>query len=386
MDKQAPIELDFQSVQRPGTVSSIRTFTSYNFDRNILVPASPFRFSAPGIDKSARTAIRSCDLVTLWCVDPTGQKQQIGTGIIDETDTHIVPTAVDYILTGRDTMAQLVDNDAVDKDNRIINTTNANIETILATLIKNTRIPQGYKLQQVPNGQLLFQTSPGETKINALQRYLEFTNCLVWSNPQGQVILGKPNFTQKKQGDIVISSSDPKGNNVLEARVRRNLNQAIRSIITQLQTLDQVDANAFTIGNNDTDMRRVAGAGGGRSVYRRFSYGQGNDAINQIQQVGNQSGNPQAIGAQLSAREIARDNMKILDVEVVARGHINDAGIAYNVDQIYGTHIDDDDVSEDLYVYSCSWEMTMEHGMLTRMRLCRLGTICAYADALQRQA
>lgn len=386
-DNQLPLEIDTQSAQSStqGTITSVRTFTSYNFDRNILVPASAFRFTAPGVDKALRLAIRSCDMATIWAVAPDGSKQPIGTGIIDETDTHITPTSVEYLLTGRDMLGQMVDNTAIDASNKIIVIENATVQTILTSLIANTRIPPRFYLQQTPNGKFLFQTNPGETKINALQRYMEFTNCVVWTNPQGQIVLGKPDFTQNSSGTLKIYSSDPSNNNCLEGRVRRNTNHAIRQIVTQLQALNLVNPTPYTMKNNDPDMVKVAGALGGRSVYQTFTYGEGNDAVNQLKFVGTQGGSPGAIGSQMSARMLARENMSILDIEVVVRGHMNENGFAYNIDQVYNVQIEDENVSEDMYVYGCSYELTIEHGMLTRLHLCRIGTICAYADALRRQ-
>ena len=387
-DNQLPLEIDTQSAQSGtlGQISSVRTFTSYNFDRNILVPASAFRFTAPGVDQALRMSIRSCDTMTIWAVAPDGTKQPIGTGIIDETDTHITPNSVEYLLTGRDMLGQLVDNSAIDASNKIIVIENASVKTILTSLIAGTRIPPGFFLQQTPNGKFLFQTNPGETKINALQRYMEFTNCVVWTNPQGQIILGKPDFTQNSSGTLKISSTDPSSNNCLEGRVRRNVNHAIRQIVTQLQALNLVNPSPYTMKNNDPDMQAVASAQGGRSVYRTFTYGDGNDAVNQLKFVGTQGGSPGAIGSQLSARELARENMAIIDVEIAVRGHMNENGFAYNIDQIYNVQIEDEDLDEDMYVYACGYDLTVEHGMLTHLRLCRLGTICAYADALRRQS
>jgi hypothetical protein len=160
----------------------------------------------------------------------------------------------------------------------------------------------------------------------------------------------------------------------------------LRQIVTQLQSLDQVDAGSFTVRNNDADILSTSNAKVGRSVYRRFSYGQGNDTVNTVTQIGNTTGSPRTIGNELSQRELARENMKILEVECVVRGHINSAGIPYNIDQIYNVQIDDDGLDEDMYVHSCSYELTIEHGMLTRLRLVRLGTICAFADAVRRQS
>ena len=385
----APIEIDFKKASKNGArenAVSLRTFTSYSFAKNMLIPASPFRFTAPSVDKELRTAIRSGDLATLWVPCPDGVKRQIATGIIDETDTHIIPTQVDYVLSGRDMVGQLVDNSVIDAQNKIINTSNITIDTLLQMLIKNTRIPQEIMIQQIPNTKLLIATNPGETKINALQRYMDYTNCLIWANADGRMILGKPNFAQKRSGTFMISESTPSTNNLLEARVQRNLNHSIREIVFQLQSNGQVDPTPGTKRNNDKDMKKVYDAGVGLSVYRTFTYGSGTEAANTVTTIGNQDGNPRGIGDELSLRDLARENMKVLDIEVVVRGHVNEKWKPYDVDQVYAVKIEDDDVNEDMLVYSCNYELTGDHGMLTRMRLCRLGTIVAYSDALDRTA
>jgi prophage tail gpP-like protein len=368
-----PIKLYFKSAQGGDNIE-IDTFTSYHFDRNILIPASAFRFTAPGVDKEKRLSIRSGDYVFIYGADKTGEKQ-IGTGWIDETDTHITPSKIEYVLTGRDTLGALVDNDAVDADNKIINSAHLSLENILKILLKNTRIPQGFKTQQLPNGLFLLQTNPGETKANIMQRYLEFTNCLMWTDSSGQVTIGKPNFAQETSGKLILNKFG-KNNNCLEGRVRRNLNQVIRRIVTQLQSTEQVDPTPRTLNNNIEEMKLFPGVG--RSVFRLFSYGSGNDVVNNLSGVA-VGGNPWAIGKQLSQREIAKDNMKVLDVEIVLQGHINSRGNLYNIDQIYDVLIEDENLYEPMYVYACSYELTLEHGMMTRLRLCKINTIVATA-------
>lgn len=373
----SPIELNFKS-SKNNVIGNINTFTSYNFARNILVPASAFRFTAPGVDKALRQSIRSGDTVSIFATNDENTKVQLATGFIDETDTHVQPSKIEYVLTGRDTLGALVDNDSVDAQNKIQNTTQVSLPTILKLLLQNTRTPQGFIEQQVPNGLFLFQTNPGETKATSMQRYLEFTNCLMWTHPDGRIILGKPNFKRVSSGSLVLNSTG-NTNNVLEGRARRNVNQAIRQIITQLQGLDQVDATPFTIQNSMNDLKERPGVG--RSIFRFFSYGSGNDTVNNLSGVG-VGGSPWAIGNQLSQREIAKDNMKILDVEMVVKGHINSNGGLFNIDQIYDVQMEDDGVNEPMFVYSCSYEMTIEHGMLTRLRLCKLNTICATSEAI----
>lgn len=382
-----PISLDFVSFQvdGPSSSQSLKTFTSYSFQRNLLTPASPFRFTAPGVDKATRLNIRSGDMVSLFVTNKSKVVLPLATGFIDETDTNVLPERIEYVLTGRDTMGALVDNAAVDAANKVIYVEKITLAGVLDTLIKNTRIPAGYQVQQLPNGPLLFQTNPGETKINAIQRYLEMMNCLLWSLPNGQLVIGKPNFSQAPSGSVILNRANPNNNNCLNARVRRNVNTAIRTISTQLQTQANVDAGSFTVQNNDADLITKTKGGVGRSVFRVFSYGQGSDAVNLVTQVGNQSGSPNIIGNSLSLREIARANMQIIDVEAVIRGHVNEADQAYNIDQIYNVQIEDENVSENMYVYDVKYDLTMDHGQLTTLRLCRLGTIVDGADQIPRK-
>jgi len=138
-----------------------------------------------------------------------------------------------------------------------------------------------------------------------------------------------------------------------------------------------VDAGSYTFINQDPDVQKLLLSLVGRSVYDVFSYGQGADAVNQITQVGNQTGNYQTIGAAYTRRQIARENMKVIDVEVLMQGHFNDAGVPYDVDQMYEVQISDDLVSEDMYVYQVEFEMTGQAGITTRLHLCRKGSICA---------
>lgn len=377
---QTPIQLEFKKASSNSSAPiGLRTFSSYSFANSILTPASPFRFTAPGVDKDVRMQIRSGDWVSMYIPGPNGLRYPITTGIVDETDTHITANSLEYVISGRDILGQLVDNAVVDAQNKIINSKSITLENALSLLIQNTRIPGSFTTQSVPTVPLLLQTGAGETKINALQRYLEFTNCLVWVNADGTLTIGKPNFTQEPSGKLVLDPGSPQETNILEARVKRDVNQAIRQIVTQLQTSEQVDPGSFTKQNSDPDILPLIPALVGRSVYSVFSYGQGQDAVNQIYQVGNGQGAPKTLGEALSLREIARENVKIIEVECIVQGHLNENGEVYALDQVYSVVIPDENVHEDMYVYSVSYELTLEHGMMTKMNLCRLGAICADA-------
>ena len=376
-----PLYLEFKSAGTDAPVK-ITTFSSYSFERSVITPASAFRFTAPDVDKARRMSIRSGDLVTIISEDANNVKTPICTGIVDETDYHGSGTVGEYVISGRDMVGQLVDNDSVDAQNKIVNYNDpVAIDFIVESVIKNTRIPGAYINKQVPTGTFLFNTSPTETKLTTLMRYLDMANCLVWNDGFGRLVIGKPNFTSSNpsQGKLIASYSDPKKNNLLEFRVRRNTNSAIRQIVTQLQHQEQVDPTPFTIQNSDKDVRARSRYGVGRSLYRVFSYGQGADASNKLSAVGNGKGDPKSLGEAFTLREIARENMKVLEVECAVADHLNDNGGIYDVDQIYDVQIEDEDISEPMYVYSVAYDMTIQHGLMTRLKLCRLGTICAAA-------
>lgn len=373
-DNSSPIELECTPASSDrGAKQSLRTFTSYSFDRNMMVPASPFRFNAEGTDRTKRLSVRSSDTAELFVRNKEGQAIQLATGFIDETDTNITPQKIGYLLSGRDTLGQMIDNSAIDSNNKIIHVAQISLPNMAEQLRSGTRIPGPIVNQNCPSGAFLFQTNPGETKINALQRYLEYANCLIWSNANGRMVVGKPNMTQDNAGFLQMSYSNPTLNNILECRVRRNTNTAIKQIAVQVQALAITDPAAVTIQNLDKD---VSASGGGRSIYRLFSQGNGMDAVNQIQFVGN-SAVPQEIGACLARREIALANTHVLEIEAVVKGHINSSGQPYNVDQIYSTFIEDEQVKEDLYLYAVRYDLTLERGMTTTLRLCRLGSLVA---------
>jgi prophage tail gpP-like protein len=379
-----PIGIDFISAST-GAQTSLQTFSSYHFQRNITTPASSFRFTAPGISVEQRMRVRSGDRAELYVTSGHPpmiiKKIQVATGFVDETDTHTSGTSVEYVVSGRDTSSQLVDNDAVDANNNIVFIKSINLVGIAQLFLQNTRLASSTIVNfNVPNGNLLLQTNVGESKANALQRYLEYCNCLMWSLPTGQIAIGKPNMTQQPSGNLICamnSSSNPAANNVLDMRCRRNTNQAIRQIAVQLQPLSPTNPTLITQRNQDRDVIALSQARVGRSVYRVYTLGNGMDAVNTLSKVGNSITGGNSIGNQYAKRQIAEENMKVIDVQAVVAGHLNEYGVPYNTDQVYNVIYDDEQLYEPMYVYDVTYELTEEQGMTTTLKLCRLGTIVA---------
>ena len=382
-----PIYMNFISAIGSNKPITLNTLNSYSFDRSVLTPAAAFRFTAGSVEKSDRLQIRSADTVQLYAKDPKNNPVLVATGFVDETDTHGTASVLEYVITGRDTVGQLVDNCVVDVNNKITFFNEANLDSVINFLTSNTRISQNYFTSQLDKSlKFLFATSPGETKINTLQRYLEFNNGLIWADTDGTLIIDKPDFTQDISGSFIVLYSDSSLNNVMEFRVRRNINQAIRQIVVQQNGTEGAASVTAqdTLQNADPAFAPYAGKMIGRSVSKTFNYASGNDVVNQSRGVGKGSYSPETLSKNYAAMEVARENMKILDVEIVVDGHFNSSGTLYNVDQIYNVVIEDEDVSEPMYVYNVNYELTPDHGTITHLHLCKLWTICAYVDALQR--
>jgi prophage tail gpP-like protein len=372
-----PIELKIRPAEG-GEEAEISIFTSYSFDKNIMVPASAFRFTAEGVDHDLKMSIRSGSTVSLYARNDKGVGIKMATGFIDETDSHITPSSVGYVITGRDTISQLVDNSAIDKSNAMIfgGSDKYTIDQIAEKMMENTRMSPRVIARNVPNSRMLLQTNSGETKISVLQRYLEITNCLAWADPDGVMIVGKPNMSQEPIGRLWVAKSESGRalNNLLEARVKRAPAMAIRQISYQLQDLASVGIVSQTIANRDEDVRAIATSLAGRSVYRSYSIGNGTEAYDNLSAIGQGKG-VIGMGTALALREMAMDNIKVLDVECVIKGHINDSGNPYDIDQVYEVIIDDEDLAKSMYVYAVRYDLTKERGPITTLRLCNIGAL-----------
>jgi prophage tail gpP-like protein len=374
-----PIGISFQSALTQER-STLQTFTSYYFERDIQTPAASFHFSAPGVDKASRLAIRSGDRAELYLPGPGPLVSRLATGFVDETETHITGTALDYNISGRDTLSALCDNDSVDEHNKMIAAETITFPALAKQLLRNTRISGSVVVDQgMPTGKLTYQTNVGETKINALQRFLEYANCLVWTKPSGQIVIGKPNMAQAPSGNLYCTLRSPELNNFMDVKVKRNTNQAIRRIAVQMQNLEFSNPTTNTLSNQDEDVLSTAGAGVGRSVLHAYSLGTGMDALNILGFVKGGTGANRLvdIGRAYAAREIAASNVNVVSVIGRTDGHLNENGVAYNIDQVYYVVVEDEDLFEPMYVYKCVYELTENDGMTTTLYLCRLGALVA---------
>lgn len=355
----------------------IDRFLSYNFSSSILIPVDNFSFAFVAPDgEPLPKVIKEGDIVQLSANDIP-----IATGLIDSTE---VETEADYgekgSISGRDLLSQLEDQDAISFDSSPIWAENCSIKTALAHLLANTRIPtQNVELRNVTDTNGLLATEPGESKMSALQRFLESFNMLAWMGPTGKLIIGKPTMTRDNVvGDIFLLKAK-RLSNVMSIKVTRASATIPNFIVPvwagQERTVDRVSKEQG-VPNGLAGPARLLKLGHRLAKTVVVSVpdatdAQGLAALNKFKAA---SGNKLAAYAK---REMARKNVAAMQVQAVVPGHFNESGDPYITDTCYHVQYDRGNVDEVMYLYHCEYSLTAEQGQRTTLYFCQLGTIVA---------
>lgn len=359
-----------------GDAITIDRFLSYQFTSSIMIPVDTFSFSFAAPDGPPLTdLIQDGDIVTLLANDIP-----ICTGIIDVTETE---TDAEFgeksTLSGRDTMGQLEDQDAVSITSKPIYANSISIENGVRRICQDTKITQ-FRFSNIPTPSPppLLASEPGESKLSVLQRFMEPYNILAWTGPNGELIVGKPNMAQPKKGNIILSRED-RASNVLSGRVRRNSTN-IGNIVAAIW------AGQETITSRIGPQQILYNSAPGPTRLRKAGYlvpkavvtsninstdPQGLSGINAVQ-----AGGSQVIQA-YAKREIARQNFNEIQFECVVPGHFNANGEPYQIDTVYNVNYDRGNLFEDMYLYSVQYQLSLEQGQTTVLGFCRFGSIVA---------
>jgi prophage tail gpP-like protein len=278
-------------------------------------------------------------------------------------------------VSGRDLMGQLEDHDAISFDDKPIRANNYSASQVIQMLTRNTRISK-FQLQKANSVPGLFSTEPGESKLAALQRYMEPMNCISWMSPKGALIYGKPNMAQGKKGTLTLSKSR-RESNVLSMKVTRASSTIPNLIVAcwsgQEEVQDRVEPRQRLYNRAQ---RPALLRGYGHIVSKSIvtsnpdaTTAQGQSGINALT-----AGSSDFLQSYVK-REFARRNMEELKVQAVVPGHFNDAGEPFVTDTVYEIQFDRGSVSELMYLYSVEYELTLERGQITKLGFCRFGTI-----------
>ena len=366
--------------QRNAPVKSlvIDKFINYSFNNSMLIPVDNFSysFSAPSDEKSFTEYVLEGDLVSLHAKNIC-----IGTGIVDQIEIECDGDSGEKVtVNGRNLLGQLEDQAAVSIDMKPIYLQNIKAEDAVKKLIEGTRLPREIITQDVTNIISLIQTQPGETKLNAILRFLEPLNCLCWSSPEGRLVVGKPNFGQKALGKLMVSKSK-RSSNVLSIRVTRSA-ASIASRVVAVWTSAELNVQQATAQNKVFENKAEGPSrllNNGHSVTKVYvsSIANGGDAAggDEVSRLKVAKQADVTLLAQEAFRMMARDNFNEILVTCIVAGHYNEQGQPYVTDTIYNIEYDRAGLSENMYLYSVEYSGDVNRGQWTTLNFCRVNTI-----------
>lgn len=356
-------------------------FLSYSFESSVLIPVSTFNFSFahPAVSGSILDSINEGDIAVL-----TSDSGDIATGIIDMIQIETTADGGEVVhLSGRDLLEQLEDQTSISVTDDPIWGGSMTVTQALQILLKNTRIP-GIWLQGAPAGNWLFATMPGETKLASIQRLLEPLNCIIWSDPSGNITVGRPNMGQAPLGTITMDRINREAN-CLSIKSTQSSTQ-IPNIVVPIWSGQET-----TVSRTSKD-QRINNPAEGPQRLRRFghlvpkaivaSLPTGGDPQSQsdINQVTISAGASTLLQA-IALREMARANIHEKIVEVNMPGHFNDNLKPFLVDQVYSINYPRAKVQEKMYLFQVNYTGDLSTGSRTSLMFCRLGRIVAYINS-----
>lgn len=364
-------------------VIEINEFTSYNFQNSIIIPVDTFSFSfaKPNrVSASFLDYVQEGDVAVLKCDTIRGERT-IATGIVDIVDIETSDAGEIVTIQGRDFMSQLEDQNCVNLNADPLPFGNHTIDQVMKYLMGNVRFTK-YRTQNVASTTTgYFAAEPGESKLSALMRYCDSLNLLVWSDPDGTFVIGKPNMQEEARGELRLDRNK-RDANVIGMKATRNSTSIPNVVLPMWNGQEYVTAriskdSAFS--NIAEGAKRLARRG--HVVLRVISSSvpSGGDVTSQ-QQL-NVLTTAQAAGSTfmqaIAQREVARENMKELDVQALVYGHYNDNLDPLTSDTCYQVIYPSGKIDERLYLYSVVYENSSDGGPRTRLNLCKLGTIVA---------
>lgn len=372
-----PVELRIKRLEGGpnGLTTTLRGFLSYKFESSLLTPVDSFTFTfaAPDSMLSFRNYFQEGDIAQLYAND-----RALATGLIDSVSVEVDPEWGERIsINGRDFMCQFEDQDAVNTASETFYSANATVGTVFKALQQQTRIP-GLRLQDAPTKPYLFATEAGETKLAALQRFMDPLNVVAWMDPDGKMVIGRPDMRQPSIQQLVMDKARKYSNvigmrAVLSAATVPNLYVPIW--MGQESVQSRISKENFFKAPSERPARLLRL---GHFIQKTIivSNPQGRSAQD-LSAVNAMNGPANSILLQAYAkREAARQAVREQIVEVIVPGHFNENGEPYRVDQCYEIYFDRADIlGEKMYLYDVQYSLDQNSGQRTSLYFCRLGTI-----------
>ena len=384
-----PVSIRVKPLDQSMPIFFLDRFMSYEFKSSLLIPVDSFMFDFfnPDSTEPFTDRVFEGDHITLYA-----NNQHIATGIVDTIEIETEADGGEKVrITGRDLMCQLEDQDCVNLLQKQVPTKKTTIDNVISELTKNTRMLSKPLLRGCPaTTPYLFSTSPGETKLSALQRFLEPLNVIAWMSPGGQMIVGKPGFLNPQPKGRFFCSKTQRTSNLMSIRVIKSAATIPNILVSILSCQDraqdkfpsQVDNNA---AKGPSRLRKL-----GHYLPKTLITSNPDGGSPQDQSVLNNIDEIRRASVQLgrstdysfsnvlkaySKREIARVNQQEIIVQVTVAGHYNEDGEPFQTDTIYTIDYERASLHEDMLLFQCDFKLDETGGQITNLYFCRKGTI-----------
>lgn len=392
-----PVTLSIYPLEDLRTEIFIDKFISYNFQSSILIPVDSFSCEVYYEKINGVTKPKEGDIMVLRC-----NGLPIATGIIDQLDMETEGMSGSRLsIQGRDLLSQFEDQDAVSLDSKILWGNKYSINQVITALSAQTRIdPTKLIKRTAPTRPYLFATQPGESKLSALQRYCESLDIYFWMNGDGNMIIGKPDMygvnTGGRKGTYFLNKQQ-RATNCIGMRSTRNSTQIPNLILPiwngQETVQTRISPSQFLKNSSPGPARLLAlNHRVPKAVIVSTPEGsapQDLAELNALTVAGQNSAQQKLTRAGASTilqayakREMARANLRDLQVQVTVAGHCNADALPLQVDQVYRVQYDVDDVDEDMYLYEVDYSLSENEGQRTRLFFCRQTALVSDVRAL----
>lgn len=387
-----------------GNYQSISSFLEYKFRSSIVNPVADFSFTfaMPNYTKPFTDFIHEGDEVILF-IKVQGQEFTLCTGLIDTIETQVSSAGEQVTVMGRDLLGQWDDQSIFTPDGNLqVLSASMSPTTLYDNLSQHTRTP-AVRLQGIPSVAYPIGFSPQESKLQVVTRYLEPYNALVWSDPDGTVVFGKPNMAFAPAGTTTASAPGASASsasplNVISGTLMVNKTNGVANCLSMRSTRSSatipnyvtgifsgqtIAANQVTkqqgLANPQPGPARLASLGHylSRVIVTSDPGGSLPQAMNFVSSLIFNGSNPLNRCRAYAAREMARENMRELIVQAVVPGHLNEQGNAYQKDQLYRVNFDRDGIDLVMYLYECEYSLDEKEGPKTLLMLCNLNSIVA---------
>lgn len=374
-----PVELRIKPLSGKPTIH-LKNFTEYSFQSSILVPVDSFSFSyaAPDDKNIFSDYFQEGDIVQLYA-----DEQELACGIVDQIDVEVGPEFGEKVsIHGRDLMGQLEDQDAVNLDSTMIFGKKMTVQAVFQKLCANTRIVK-LRTQNAPADAWLFATEPQQSKLSALTTFLESLNCIAWMDPDGTMVIGKPDMSQSSLGRFIVDRPN-RYSNCMGMKASFAASTIPNIMVPVWQGQENVQSRV-------APQQRLENAASGPARLLGLGHRLAKTVV-----VSNPEGDgPQAFGnlnkflaggsTQLQAyakRDMARRNVNEMLVEVKMAGHYDRNGNPFQVDRVYDILYSKalrQNIS--MYLYGVKYTLNETEGQRTVLSFCKTGTIVADVGA-----